>query len=1045
MPAVTSKCDAVVGALDSEAVLSELTESLLQALVLKGFCVLDLSGLLATTGESSEELLKAAEAEVRTLERGDRFAPPPKEVLAGLLGEEGSSLVCEIDTGLAAEEAECADGATLQKLDSVMSTLALLLEPSIESRMGLAFKDRSAALLHIASDMSDEEPVELTEAVADDYLSLFLNQQLMIVLCMGPAKAELELQPFGLAEATKAYEVSLAPGMAVVLRADLLSHRLTANSRSVAMSCFLLRAAFDTSQKRSLNGSLDAPVTQTLIAWVGNRLKELKEAEVMGDDGQEWDAAIPRSWQSAMNNAYAKGRQVAMLGTACRMVSAWDSQELWCGSVYGSDLITEIPFKRWNYEHTYDPNMQSWKYNKSFVKHGSFMDGTELFDNKLFGLAAYECKAMDPCQRVVLECGYECMVDAGYNKKKLMRSLIGVYIGLSISEMTMVECDGEQTGTSTAGSITSNRISFCLGMQGPSYSIDLGGAASHAAIQQGQASLRYQTEAYMPNHTAMAGGIMLRLSAQFDVLHCAAGLLCPDGRCFTFNTGATGWARGEGAGCVCLSNMVDFVDGNPVVKYYMIKKSLGTVCAANLNHTGKGAHICAPHGVQEKELLAGAVRQASLSPLDVDWVECNGEGAIMMDAVECACLNEVYRSRDTEETLAVGSTKTDYGYLHETAGMPQLFRILFGQKYGVMTPMNHLVELNPYIEVFDERAPLAFTTEALGCKNSSSFAGMTGRSLTGSQCHIILWGEIDQEQCLPRKVVKRESIVFWPAGGGELPAELEGKTYSILGSWTAFSTVEPMEKEEEGIYGFTVTLGVNCFERFHIVMDGKRSKVLHPGTELAPQNVPVLGPDTGADAEGFGWIIDGRAGPMAVAAPKQSSLALPINDEELAEMQSPELWYVEPPPGQEDGCATPGDRYRVRLRVAGQWRTVDWQKVEPDPDFSYTDGGSYSVAGSWSDWSFEEMKSSGNGVYTLDVKTGGSFVIVRDEDWNQVFCPAWDDTGTDTQVEGPDSWSDACWNIPSSWHRQLTHRIEFTRTFDATTGMETKALSFREK
>merc|ERR1740138_101337 len=118
---------------------------------------------------------------------------------------------------------------------------------------------------------------------------------------------------------------------------------------------------------------------------------------------------------------------------------------------------------------------------------------------------------------------------------------------------------------------------------------------------------------------------MLRLSAQFDVLHCAAGLLCPAGRCFTFDTTAAGWGRGEGAGCVCVSNMVEFVDGSPVVKEDMMQKHHGLICSANLNHTGRGAHLCAPNGVQEKELIVGAVRAASLSPLDVDWVDCNGE------------------------------------------------------------------------------------------------------------------------------------------------------------------------------------------------------------------------------------------------------------------------------------------------------------------------------------------------------------------------------------------------------------------------------------
>lgn len=48
-----------------------------------------------------------------------------------------------------------------------------------------------------------------------------------------------------------------------------------------------------------------------------------------------------------------------------------------------------------------------------------------------------------------------------------MRSLIGVYVGASTSEFAFApQEDCSMSGTGGANSITSNRISFCLGMQG---------------------------------------------------------------------------------------------------------------------------------------------------------------------------------------------------------------------------------------------------------------------------------------------------------------------------------------------------------------------------------------------------------------------------------------------------------------------------------------------------------------------------------------------------------------------------------------------------
>lgn len=83
-----------------------------------------------------------------------------------------------------------------------------------------------------------------------------------------------------------------------------------------------------------------------------------------------------------------------------------------------------------------DPQENAWRRGKTHARHGSFVDGTEYFDNKFFGLSVLEAKAaevptalemsgqgMDPHQRVVLEVGYEACHGAGYSKGKLMNKI----------------------------------------------------------------------------------------------------------------------------------------------------------------------------------------------------------------------------------------------------------------------------------------------------------------------------------------------------------------------------------------------------------------------------------------------------------------------------------------------------------------------------------------------------------------------------------------------------------------------------------------------
>ena len=94
--------------------------------------------------------------------------------------------------------------------------------------------------------------------------------------------------------------------------------------------------------------------------------------------------------------------------------------------------------------------------------------------------------------------------------------------------------------------ITSNRISFCLGLQGPSFTIDAQGAAALAALTNGAMSLRLQTDLYKPNHTALVGGVYLMLAGVTWLLLSAKGHLSHQGRCLTFDQSADGYAKSEG-------------------------------------------------------------------------------------------------------------------------------------------------------------------------------------------------------------------------------------------------------------------------------------------------------------------------------------------------------------------------------------------------------------------------------------------------------------------------------------------------------------------
>ena len=71
----------------------------------------------------------------------------------------------------------------------------------------------------------------------------------------------------------------------------------------------------------------------------------------------------------------------------------------------GFDAIVEVPASRWDVS----AHPKLGEPVDSRVRHGSFMSGSELFDNAMFSISPAEALAMDPQQRLLLEHGYEAL------------------------------------------------------------------------------------------------------------------------------------------------------------------------------------------------------------------------------------------------------------------------------------------------------------------------------------------------------------------------------------------------------------------------------------------------------------------------------------------------------------------------------------------------------------------------------------------------------------------------------------------------------------
>eukprot|EP00930_Biecheleria_cincta_P000124 TRINITY_DN10026_c0_g2_i1.p1 TRINITY_DN10026_c0_g2~~TRINITY_DN10026_c0_g2_i1.p1 ORF type:complete len:841 (-),score=145.62 TRINITY_DN10026_c0_g2_i1:277-2799(-) len=716
----------------NKAFTPEDMERIVECMNKKGFCLV---GFGDEAGRQ-ERLLEARDEATDMLNATGLFKPTPSLLAEGFLGDEGSAEIHEMggdnDTDI---DEKMQPG--IAYVNTLLSEASYALA-SYAPYMDIGIQGRSGLILHHAGiPLDGESHPELTEMDCHKWHSLFSSSRVMLAMFLGPSLGKLELFPFAAEAGVHPLEVNVGPGTLALIRADALSHKFSASSRSMAATCFLMEGS----------GRLPpvwTPTTEGLMEWASERMAQIKASK---EKGERVDLRhLPKSWIKQLPTTTERvdpGPQVAVRGMSCKFPTTYSAAGWWCASQAGGDIAEQVPITRWDHSTRYDDDPESWKWGKICVKHMAYIDGIDQFDNKFFGISALEARSMDAGQRHVLETGYEALYYAGHTKKSLMRSLIGCYIGAATTEMVLAEVslDAGSAGTGGASSITSNRISYCLGMQGPSFTVDSEGAAALSALTSASMSLRFQTELYRPNHAALVGGVYLNLASPPWIILCSKNLLSTQGRCFTFDVSAEGYVKSEGVSNIYIDLLDETVDGKKVTNNSPVH---GIISSTSMNHTGRGASLTAACGPQERECVDMALRQANLESSSIDMVECWSSGQLLQDASEAAVLNGTLRGDSVDQApLLLSAGNTGCGYQHECNGMGQLLKVLMAHKTGVSCPLVHLHQINVHIDL-DDTSSVQFATEQVGFGGLYSYCGITGKSIAGSMVHTITHGYLQQ-------------------------------------------------------------------------------------------------------------------------------------------------------------------------------------------------------------------------------------------------------------------------------------------------------------
>ncbi|RLK61274.1 type I polyketide synthase [Actinokineospora cianjurensis] len=431
-----------------------------------------------------------------------------------------------------------------------------------------------------------------------------------------------------------------------------------------------------------------------------------------------------------------RAEAIAVVGFSCRFPGAVDPGAYWELLRDGVDATSPVPADRWRLPE---------------VPRGGFLDHVDRFDAAFFGISPREAAGMDPQQRLALELAWEALEDARLLPQDLRGSRTGVFVGAIWDDYTtLLRQEGavdRNTLTGTHRSIIANRVSYLFGLRGPSLAVDAGQSSSLVSVHLACESLRSGE-----SDLAIAGGVSLNLAEESTVSALKFGGLSPDGRCFTFDARANGFARGEGGGLVVLKPLrTALADGDRVH---------AVILGSAVNNDGGGASLTAPSRYAQEDVLRTA--HLGVDPNDVGYVELHGTGTPMGDPIEAAALGAAL-GQHRSAVLPVGSAKTNLGHLEGAAGIAGLIKAALVVEHGLVPPSLNFESPNPRIPL--DELNLRVQTE-LAPLSGPGIVGVSAFGMGGTNCHIVLG---------PGAEKSAES-----AGGGLSLALVSGKTKAAL-------------------------------------------------------------------------------------------------------------------------------------------------------------------------------------------------------------------------------------------------------------------------
>lgn len=384
---------------------------------------------------------------------------------------------------------------------------------------------------------------------------------------------------------------------------------------------------------------------------------------------------------------------IAIVGMSARMPGSPDLNAFWTLLRDGKEAIVQFSKEEMLAEGA-DPDVVN---HEHCVAAKGYLSDVDLFDASFFGISPREAELIDPQHRVMLECAWEAMEEAGYDPAQYpgrvaIFTSAGMNTYLAFNILTnpglMEQVGGFQLSIYNDKDFVPTRIAYSMNTHGPA--IDIGTACSSSLVGVHMACqhlLTYQSD------MVLVGGVTVHLPQKTAYVDEGGTAYSPDGHCRPFDSTPSGLVDGNGAAAVILKRLSDAIaDGDHI--HAVIRGS-----AINNDGSDKIGYS-APSIDGQAEVILEAQAMAGVAPEDISYVEAHGTATPLGDPIEVAALTQAFRTQtDQKGYCGLGAVKSNIGHVDKAAGLAGLIKTALSLEHEQLVPTLHWKAPNPKLDL----------------------------------------------------------------------------------------------------------------------------------------------------------------------------------------------------------------------------------------------------------------------------------------------------------------------------------------------------------